>query len=615
MRSLTRRRFLENSMLAAAGAASPLPVWTGENKTAGCETPSARPSLTVAVVQQAREPELAANRDKIVRFLGQAQARNCRLVIFPEDALGSPVGTSNEDLEKAVDVIREAARAHAVYAIFCSSFVIPGFAPGRRGHCLRVIGPDGRLLLRFPKLICNLAPSDPHRAPGVFYVDGIPCCAMICADRWLRGFEELPVALGAKILIDCSANARKEWIPEFAWYLPVTRALRNNVYAIFCNMGEHPQGLDERRHGHSAIVNPDGTFAAAADDAGDRMLVATLDPAQADAAEAHRRHHHPVFQPYWDLGRRLLLGETAQVAQPAPYVSPQVAITIAAAQMACSREVSANLDRMTQIIGEAAVNRADVVVFPEVAVTGAQAEDVAGAEPAVLEEALTTIQSEAKRRQITVVFGMPHVEGAKRTNCAFVVGPDGSLLTRYAQMVVDRRDLFEQGADPKAMWFRVKGVPAVVTIGSDARWNEIGELAALRGAELLFNLAYDSASSDAAALRRTQFWVQLASFCTFSATVNAADPADLARPSAPADGGSCIWEDFNGHRKTPTGKVEVFSQYSACRVVSADRAQEILYAKRTMPKLNSFFGRLVARRYPHLEPWYYLGARIVGGEA
>jgi predicted amidohydrolase len=637
-------------MLAAAAAvASAPPAWAQENKTAGPITQAGRQSITVGVVQQAREPELAANRDKIVRFVGQARARGCRLVIFPEDALGSPVGTSNENLEKAVDAIRDAARSNDVYTIFCSSFVIPGFAPDRRGHCLRVVGPDGRIILRFNKLICNLPPSDPRRAPGIFYVDGVPCCAMICADRWLRGFEELPVTLGAKILIDCSANARKEWIPEFAWYLPVTRALRNNVYSIFCNMGEHPKGMDEARHGHSAIIRPDGSFAVRhfppggecrTDDAGDQMLVATLDLSMADGAEAGRRHNHPVFKPYWDLGRRLLQGEKADVPLPEPYTCPQVEITIAAAQMACSRDIPANLERMARLIGEAAENGADVVVFPELAVTGAIAGDVSGADAAVLRDALAKVQSQAQKHAITVVFGMPCGEGilplrpegvspsdyqsrskarmasprAKRRNSAFAVGPDGKLLTRYDQMVVDRPGNaagFEEGSDAKSMWFKVKGVPAIVTIGSDARWNEIGELAAVRGEQLLFNLSYDEGISDAATLLRTQFWVQLASFCTFSATVNAADPRDLARPSAPANGGSAIWEDFNGHRKTPGGNVEVFSQYSACRVVSAGSQEKILYAKRTMPKLNPHFPRLVSRRYPHLEPWYHLGARII----
>jgi predicted amidohydrolase len=613
MGSMTRRRFLEDSLLATAGWG--LAARAGAREQGTLVTQADRPSLTVGVVQQTREPELAANRDKIVRFLGQAGARGCRLVIFPEDALGSPVGTSNEEIEKAVDAIRDATRASDVYAIFCSSFVIPGFAPDKRGHCLRVVGPDGRLLLRFNKLICNLPPSDPHRAPGIFHVDGIPCCAMICADRWLRGFEELPVTLGAKILIDCSANARKEWIPEFAWYLPVTRALRNNVFSIFCNMGEHPKGMDEARHGHSAIIDPEGNFAAAADDAGDQMLVATLDLSKAHGTEARLRHNHSVFKPYWDLGKRLLLGETATVSLPEPFVAPQVELTIAAAQMACSRDVPANLERMARLIGEAAGHGADLVAFPELAVTGAAASDIAGADATILREAWTKIRTEAQRHRIAVVFGMPHAEGAKRRNSAFAVGPDGVLLTRYDQMVVDRRDLFEEGADAKSMWFKVKGVPAIVTVGSDARWNEIGELAAVRGAQLLLNLCYGGNESEAQTLRRTQFWVQLASFCTFSATVNAAVPQGLVRPSDPANGGSCIWEDFDGHRKKPGGKVEVFSQYSACRVVSTGPQETILYAKRVMPRLNPYFARLVARRYPHLEPWYHLGARIVGGDS
>lgn len=612
--SISRRRFLGNSAMAGALTVPPLAIWARVGEATGEAAPSAPASITVGVVQQTREPELGANRDKIVRFIGQAKGRGCRLVIFPEDALGSPVGTSNEAIEKAVDVIREAARSNDIYAIFCSPFVIPGLAPDRRGHCLRVIGPDGRILLRFNKLICNLPPSDPRRAPGVFHVDGIACCAMICADRWLRGFEELPVTLGARILIDCSANARKEWIPEFAWYLPVTRALRNNVYSIFCNMGEHPKGMDERRHGHSAIIRPDGAFAAATDDAGDQMLVATLDLSQAHGAEAKRRYDHPVFKPYWDLGRRLLQGEKADIAPPEPYVSPQVKITMATAQMACSRDMEANLDSMARLIGEASGHHADVVVFPELAVTGAMADDVVRADKTALRNALERIRSQAQRHGVTVVFGMPHIEEARRWNSAFAVGPDGGLLTRYDQMVVDRRDQFDEGSAPRAMWFDVKGVPAVVTIGSDARWNEIGELAAVRGAQLLLNLSYDHGASDAARLRRTQFWVQLTSFCTFSATVNAANPHGLPRPSAPADGGSCLWEDFNGHRKTPTGNVEVFSQYSACRVVSAGSEEKIIYATRAMPGQNTYFRRLVYRRYPHLEPWYYLGARIIEGD-
>lgn len=575
--------------------------------------PAAPTTLRVAVVQQAREPELAANRDKIARFIAQAKARGCRLVIFPEDALGSPLGTTAEALEQSMGVIREAARSHDIYAIVCAAFPIAGLPADKRGNFLRVIGPDGRILQDYNKLICNLPAGDPRRAPGLFEVDGIPCCAMICADRWLRGVEELPVTLGAKILIDCSANARKEWIPEFGWYLPVTRALRNTVYAIFCNMGEHPQSLDEPRHGHSAIINPDGSFVASADDRGDQMLVATLDLQRATAAEAKRRQTHPAFQPFWELGQRILSGEAAEITLPEPYPSPEVSVAIAAAQMACSSEIPSNLDRMARMIAEAARNHADVVLFPELAVTGAQEEDVKRADAESLTAALARIRATAQQHRIAVVFGMPRVDGSRRWNAAYAIGPDGAVLTCYDQMVVDRRELFAEGHDAKCMWFTVKGVPAVVTIGADARWNEIGELAAARGAHLLFSLAYDVDVSDVATQHRTQSWVQLASFSTFSATVNAADPSGLSTPSVGAKGGSAIWEDFDGHKKQPGADVEVFSQYSASRVVSAGAGETILYATRTLPKRNTYLQQLIGRRYPYLDPWYALGARLISG--
>lgn len=577
-------------------------------------SPTVPDAITLGVVQQAREPELAANRDKIIRFISEAKSRGCRLVIFPEDALGSPVGTPAEAVDQAVSAIGEAARAQDVYVVFCLSFPISGFAPDKRGQRMVVIGPDGQHLLDYNKLICNLPPGDPKKAPGLFYVDGIPCSGMVCADRWLRGVEELPVTLGAKILIDCSANARREWIPEFSWYLPVTRAVRNGVYSIFCNMGEHPDGRDEARHGHSAIINPDGTFAARTDDRGDVLLVATLDLTKADAAEAKLRYNHPVFKPFWDLGREILSGDRVEMPESAPLTVRPVPITIAAVQMACSRDIATNVDTMVRLIGDAAGQGADVAVFPELAVTGAIDDDVLKADPAILSEALARIQDEAKRQDIAVIFGMPHPDGAHRRNSAFVIGRDGNLLTRYDQMVVDRRDLFVEGQDAAAMWFALQGVPAIVTVGSDARWNEIAELAAVRGAQLLFNIAYDRDTSEEASLIRTQMWVQFASFHTFGATVNAANPNGLARPSAPANGGSSLWEDFNGHKKLPGEAVEVFSQYSGCRIVSAGDQVEILYATRTLPKSNTYYQQYVAKRYPHLNPWYQLGAKIIAGD-
>ncbi|MCP4610400.1 MAG: hypothetical protein GY845_16945 [Planctomycetes bacterium] len=46
--------------------------------------------ITVGVVQTVIENTLDQNRVKLIRFIGQAKARGCQLVIFPEHALNWP---------------------------------------------------------------------------------------------------------------------------------------------------------------------------------------------------------------------------------------------------------------------------------------------------------------------------------------------------------------------------------------------------------------------------------------------------------------------------------------------------------------------------------------------
>ena len=74
-----------------------------------------------------------------------------------------------------------------------------------------------------------------------------------------------------------------------------------------------------------------------------------------------------------------------------PLASPEMEIKIAAAQMACSRNVDDNSARIEQIISEAKQQAADVVVFPDLAVTGSQDEDIQNATPKQLASALSQL--------------------------------------------------------------------------------------------------------------------------------------------------------------------------------------------------------------------------------
>ena len=147
--------------------------------------------LKVGVVQMAVAQTVEANRDRIVSGIAQAAARGVRVAVFPEGVLRGQGGDDQAIVAEAVEAIRRAARESNVYVVFGGYTYLPHLK--KAANWMLVIGPDGRDVFRYEKLYDN------HRAamPGVFLIDGIPCNAMICADRWLRGVEEVPDPAGS----------------------------------------------------------------------------------------------------------------------------------------------------------------------------------------------------------------------------------------------------------------------------------------------------------------------------------------------------------------------------------------------------------------------------------
>jgi hypothetical protein len=151
----------------------------------------------------------------------------------------------------------------------------------------------------------------------------------------------------------------------------------------------------------------------------------------------------------------------------------------------------------------------------------------------------------------------------------------------------------------------------VVTIGRDALWSEIAEMAAWRGAQVHLHLAYASDASADAALRRQQIWANLASFRTFTATVNAASNAGLKDPSAPASGGSVIWDDY--HRAS-SGKAGGYAPHSAVRLAEATGQPTILYASQKTLAKNPQFQIMTANTNKPMTAWYVAGANAIAAD-
>jgi predicted amidohydrolase len=544
-------------------------------------------TMRIGLAQVKIEKTLGENGAKIADFVARAAAQGCVAVVLPEGALDWEPGTDGRLIDEAIESIRQAAARHRIHVI--AGAMYKRFEGDPPFNLLVAFGPDGAPQQRYHKIWRDERAVE---LPAPFEIAGVPCATSICADRWVRAVEELPAIGGARILIECSNNFENEWLPELEWFWYVPRALRTGCYVLFANTAGN---RELPGHGHSAVIAPDGSLVAALGREVDRLLVCDLDPSRATREAARKRREHPVLREFWETGVRMLGGERIPPGTGHGLPSAEVAVTVAVAQMDVRPDLEANLAQMAELLGVAKARGADLVVFPELALTGREARST----PAELGAAVARMQAAARQAAACVVFGMP----SGRHDSAVVLGPDGALLTRYDGLVVEEGGPFEPGAGAASMWFEVRGVPAVVTVGGDVLWSELAELAAIGGAQIHCHLANDAGRSGSAAdrLRRDQLWVNLASYRTLTLTANAARPA-----SGRGGGGSAIWSDF-GRFSRGRGQ----GPYAAVPVARAGEAEELIVATVGVPRSNPHRELITAMVDRRMEGWLLAGARAL----
>ena len=381
-------------------------------------------------------------------------------------------------------------------------------------------------------------------------------------------------------------------------------------------MGRSPWG------GGSAIIRPDGSVLAALRYEKDTMIVEKIDTDLATLEPARRRLEHSLFKPFWQQGKALLTdGKVELQLNVEPLTSQVRNITIAAAQMACSRNIDENIRCIRREIARAARQKADIVIFPELAVTGNLADDIRAASRKALDDAMNTIAEQAKRHKIYVIVGTPVIDDDIRYNGAVVIGDDGNVKTRYAQLAVDRTDLFQPGRNAGALWFSVKGVPSIITVGEDANWVEIGDLAANRGMYVHFHIGYESDASPEKAVLRKQRNLLALRYAGYGATVNAADPSGLQQPSGEASGVSMIVSREGGHNQSAPKGIEYYLPYQTSVVESSGRGPTMIVATRKTRSTNNMdlrrFWRNRNRRQgglPERYDWMSIGAALIHGD-
>jgi len=166
---------------------------------------------------------------------------------------------------------------------------------------------------------------------------------------------------------------------------------------------------------------------------------------------------------------------------------------IALAQISCRQgDKKGNLDKITKALERAKKQGAELVILPELSLTGYVvrdeiynlAERIPGPSTQIVEEA-------AKKNHLYVVFGMPEVSQMTQAtlhNAAVAIGPDG-LIGKYHKMYLPTHSIFEEKryfrpGYQTAVFDTVLGKLGLI-ICYDIYFPEVTRLTRLKGAQLL----------------------------------------------------------------------------------------------------------------------------------
>jgi predicted amidohydrolase len=173
-------------------------------------------------------------------------------------------------------------------------------------------------------------------------------------------------------------------------------------------------------------------------------------------------------------------------AKKARKTSEPERLRVAAVQMKFAPAIDDNLAAMRRALGEAARRRADVVLFPECAVTG-YGYDFASLRPAEIRGALAAVGQMAATARTNVLVGSPVFRRGKLLNCVVVFDRQGQATYCYAKCQLTESDqrCFTPG-DAIAL-FDIDGTTVTTIICHERRYPELVRLAVMAGARVLFH--------------------------------------------------------------------------------------------------------------------------------
>jgi len=207
-----------------------------------------------------------------------------------------------------------------------------------------------------------------------------------------------------------------------------------------------------------------------------------------------KNHLVTVIVLYW---LTLLPGSYAVMAQQKADKNGDGRIRIASCQFPVSADMKENLRFIEGQITDAKLRKADVVHFPECALSGYPGTDMMSLEKfdwIELHRMTDSVMSLAKKLNVWVIIGSLHKLSGnnKPHNCLYVISPEGKIIDRYDKRFCTGTDLEYCSPGDHFVTFRVKGVTCGLLICYDVRFPELYREYRKLGCDVLFQSFYNA---------------------------------------------------------------------------------------------------------------------------
>ena len=169
------------------------------------------------------------------------------------------------------------------------------------------------------------------------------------------------------------------------------------------------------------------------------------------------------------------------MSKPAP-----ASLRIAAVQMKFRPTIAGNVGHIVDRIAAAAGAGADVILFPECAVSGYRRE-FAGLDAAAVDDGIAAVAQAAREARCNVLLGSPARSLGKWFNSLLVFDRRGRETFRYSKIHLTGWDARFFTPGNSLALFRLDGVPVTAIICHERRFPELVRLPVMMGAQIVFH--------------------------------------------------------------------------------------------------------------------------------